>query len=209
MVQTVGSSLFTGNFRARFIEHLSAALIVHATDFPVSTFQPAFILVTSNGTPGTDDDWGVYALSASPLGAPQTWRTHGVFVHSQQATLPAGWSFIQFGPNAPANPDWNALIQNVDRLMISFGDPSLFYIFQMWNVGVDNILINGMPPCYVNCDDSTTPPFLNVQDFSCFINLFASGDTAANCDGSQQAPMLNVLDFACFINTFAAGCSAP
>ncbi len=60
--------------------------------------------------------------------------------------------------------------------------------------------------CYANCDCSTTAPALNVLDFACFLNKFASGDPAANCDGSTAPPVLNVLDFACFLNTFAAGC---
>src|SRR5262249_12430591 len=30
--------------------------------------------------------------------------------------------------------------------------------------------------CYANCDASTTPPVLNVADFSCFLNRFAAGD---------------------------------
>jgi hypothetical protein len=62
-------------------------------------------------------------------------------------------------------------------------------------------------PCYANCDNSTTPPALNVLDFSCFLNKFAAGDTYANCDGSTTPPVLNVLDFACFLNRFAAGCT--
>jgi len=61
--------------------------------------------------------------------------------------------------------------------------------------------------CYANCDSSTTPPVLNVLDFSCFLNRFAAGDTYANCDGSTQPPALNVQDFSCFLNAFAAGCS--
>jgi hypothetical protein len=61
--------------------------------------------------------------------------------------------------------------------------------------------------CYANCDGSTTPPILNVQDFSCFLNAFAAGDTYANCDLSTTAPILNVQDFSCFLNAFAAGCS--
>ena len=60
--------------------------------------------------------------------------------------------------------------------------------------------------CYANCDNSTTPPILNVLDFACFLNKFAAGDSYANCDGSTTAPILNVLDFACFLNKFAAGC---
>lgn len=30
-------------------------------------------------------------------------------------------------------------------------------------------------PCYANCDGSTTPPILNIDDFTCFINRFAQG----------------------------------
>jgi hypothetical protein len=61
-------------------------------------------------------------------------------------------------------------------------------------------------PCYANCDHSTVAPVLNVQDFSCFLTRFASGDPYANCDGSTQIPVLNVQDFSCFLTRFAAGC---
>jgi hypothetical protein len=60
--------------------------------------------------------------------------------------------------------------------------------------------------CYANCDASTIPPVLNVQDFGCFLGAFASGDTYANCDHSTSPPILNVLDFICFLNEFARGC---
>jgi hypothetical protein len=61
--------------------------------------------------------------------------------------------------------------------------------------------------CYANCDCSTAPPVLNVQDFACFLNEFAAADPNANCDGSTAPPVLNVQDFSCFLNAFAAGCS--
>ena len=35
----------------------------------------------------------------------------------------------------------------------------------------------GPAPCYANCDGSTAAPVLNVLDFSCFLNRFASGCT--------------------------------
>jgi hypothetical protein len=69
--------------------------------------------------------------------------------------------------------------------------------------------------CYANCDQSTTTPILNVEDFTCFINEFAAATGLphqqqlthyANCDQSTTAPVLNVEDFTCFINSFAAGC---
>jgi hypothetical protein len=63
------------------------------------------------------------------------------------------------------------------------------------------------PVCYPNCDSSTTPPILNIQDFACFLNEFAAGAARANCDASTTPPVLNVQDFACFLNAFAAGCS--
>jgi hypothetical protein len=75
--------------------------------------------------------------------------------------------------------------------------------------GTQHVTIGGGQACYANCDSSTTLPFLNVADFTCFLNKYAAGGTYANCDGSTQAPVLNVADFTCFLNKFAAGCSAP
>ncbi len=60
--------------------------------------------------------------------------------------------------------------------------------------------------CYANCDGSSAPPVLNVNDFQCFLNSFAAGGSYANCDNSTLPPVLNVNDFSCFINAYAAGC---
>jgi hypothetical protein len=62
------------------------------------------------------------------------------------------------------------------------------------------------PACYANCDSSSALPILNVLDFNCFLNRFATGDPYANCDGSSVPPILNVLDFNCFLSRFASGC---
>jgi len=61
-------------------------------------------------------------------------------------------------------------------------------------------------PCYANCDGSSAAPILNINDFQCFLNKFASGDPTANCDNSSTPPVLNVNDFQCFTNAYAAGC---
>jgi hypothetical protein len=86
---------------------------------------------------------------------------------------------------------------------------NFFVGLAMFLVGPGNpaFTLIGPSACYANCDGSTTAPVLNVLDFSCFLNKFASGDTYANCDHSTTTPVLNVLDFACFLNKFAAGCS--
>jgi hypothetical protein len=60
--------------------------------------------------------------------------------------------------------------------------------------------------CYANCDGSTAAPILNANDFQCFLNAFALGDSYANCDQSSTPPVLNANDFQCFLNQFAIGC---
>jgi hypothetical protein len=78
------------------------------------------------------------------------------------------------------------------------------------NFFVDDVsLVGSGPACYPNCDSSTTVPFLNVQDFSCFLTKYASGNPYANCDNSTVPPTLNVQDFSCFLVKYATGCSAP
>jgi hypothetical protein len=62
------------------------------------------------------------------------------------------------------------------------------------------------PACYPNCDESTTAPVLNVQDFTCFLQRYAAGESYANCDNSTVEPVLNVQDFTCFLQAYAAGC---
>jgi hypothetical protein len=71
------------------------------------------------------------------------------------------------------------------------------------NMGIIPVVF---PTCYANCDGSTVAPVLNANDFECFLNRFAAGDSFANCDGSSTPPTLNANDFECFLNAYAAGC---
>jgi hypothetical protein len=61
--------------------------------------------------------------------------------------------------------------------------------------------------CYANSDGSTGSPQLTANDFQCFLNKYAAGDTYANCDGSTGNPALTANDFQCFLNKYAAGCT--
>jgi len=90
-------------------------------------------------------------------------------------------------------------------------DGSAIVGYGAFNGATRSFLISGIPvpppnPCYANCDNSTAPPFLNANDFQCFLNKFAAADAAANCDASTAPPILNANDFQCFLNAFAAGC---
>jgi hypothetical protein len=59
------------------------------------------------------------------------------------------------------------------------------------------------PNCYANCDFSEGPTRLNVNDFVCFINKYASLDPYANCNVDG---VIDFNDFACFMTKFAQGC---
>jgi hypothetical protein len=83
------------------------------------------------------------------------------------------------------------------------------------NIATITLIYGHNVECYANCDNSTTPPALNVEDFTCFVSQFATALALphaeqiahyANCDGSTVAPVLNVEDFICFIDEFARGC---
>jgi hypothetical protein len=82
--------------------------------------------------------------------------------------------------------------------------PAAFYVDFIDGVSGPAAII--VTSCYANCDGSTTPPVLNVNDFVCFQQRFAAGNAFANCDASTIAPVLNINDFVCFQQRFAAGC---
>src|SRR5690606_25051950 len=78
------------------------------------------------------------------------------------------------------------------RSMVAYDDgrgPSLFVGGPITNAGggePGSILgiaqWVGCPNCYANCDNSSIGPRLNVDDFTCFINRFATGDPYVDCD---------------------------
>jgi hypothetical protein len=98
----------------------------------------------------------------------------------------------------------------IDRFSVAhFGLTALQDVSKSFIDNVTITLIGGTPTtCYANCDNSTNPPCLNVNDFVCFNNLFAQGSSSANCDASTNPPILNVNDFVCYNNAFAARCGA-
>ena len=70
-------------------------------------------------------------------------------------------------------------------------------------------VVQSAASCYVNCDNSTVAPCLNLNDYVCFNSAYAAGSSYANCDNSTLVPILNVNDFVCFNTKFAGGCTTP
>lgn len=80
--------------------------------------------------------------------------------------------------------------------------------FSMHTTGTVTLSLgNVTSPCYANCDGSTSTPGLTANDFTCFLNAYATGNSYANCDGSTVPPVLNANDFVCFLSSYAVGCS--
>jgi hypothetical protein len=124
-----------------------------------------------------------------------------VFSINNQQILPyvAGYSLVQVDLSAFGGAAHTILFDGVTNAGTG-----------LTNFFVDDVsLSGGNVPCYPNCDGSTSLPFLNVADFTCFLQKFAAGNAYANCDSSTTPPVLNVADFTCFLQKFAAGCSAP
>jgi hypothetical protein len=142
-LRTTGTSIFTGDYRAAGVSALSVDLRSFSIDFPTSCQRPlSLVLTDDNGTPGNfSDDTFVYYVSPDDIPCVDgLWRSYSVEVPSSSATLPAGWAA---DPNATVSPDavWNRVIANVTEVNWFFGDPTFFFIFQMWTVGADNLRI--------------------------------------------------------------------
>ncbi len=61
--------------------------------------------------------------------------------------------------------------------------------------------------CYADCDPSTGVGVLDIFDFLCFGNRFATGEPyACDCDLTTGAGVCDIFDFLCFGNAFSAGC---
>lgn len=140
MLTSSGSSIFTGDYRSAGVTALAVDLQTFDLDFPTSCQRPlSLMLENDNGTPGTPiDDFYVYFVL--PLDVPcadGSWHSYSVTVPSQSTTLPAGWA-VDPNVSGSANVAWNSVITNVSRVRWFFGDPTFFFIFQMWDIGADN-----------------------------------------------------------------------
>ncbi len=134
---------FTGDFWSRSVNKVGIDLQTFRVDFGAGGRPLSVLLVTDNGTPGdASDDYAAYFIGADnvPL-VGEGWKRFQFAVPSRSVTTPTGWGYVQFGPNAPANPQWQDVVRNVTQLRFFYGDPTFFFIFQMWDLGMDNPMI--------------------------------------------------------------------
>ncbi len=99
-------------------------------------------------------------------------------------------------PSGPAT--FKALDLYADEPISSGGSGTSGMYFD--DISLRTLCEPAAPPCVADCDGDGS---LNIFDFLCFQNRFASGDLAADLDGDGQ---LTVFDFLAFQNEFDAGC---
>jgi len=138
--RTTGQSVFTGNLRQSLVSRLGIDLVTFSVDFSAEGRPLTLMLISDEGTPADpDDDWAAYLIGPANVPLPgQGWLSYSFSVPSSERVLPAGWATLAFGPASPPTPDWNLLIENVVQVRFFYGDPTLIFIFQGWNLGLDN-----------------------------------------------------------------------
>lgn len=136
------ASLFHGDYRARGVTHLGVDLAVLGPPFATTGGRPlSLILRHDPGTPSDPfDDVVVYRVG--PRNIPPAnggWRSYDFRVPAASTTLPPAW-VVQQG-TGDDDADWNTVVEDVTQAAFFFGDPSHFFIFQQWELGVDNVRI--------------------------------------------------------------------
>lgn len=135
-------SMFTGNFRDRQVSAIGVDLVTFAQ--ATTGGRPlTLMLIHDNQTPGdTSDDSAAYFLGPNIPHFGQGWLAYDFPVPSQETSLPAGWLLLNLGNiDDPAIHTWDQIVQDVDQLRFHYGDPTFFFIFQQWFLGLDNARI--------------------------------------------------------------------
>lgn len=206
-------SNFTGDYRARNVTSVGIDLRTFRVDFSAAGRPLTVMLVSDNGTPGDfNDDWAAYRVGNIEVPTPsQGWRSFTFEIPSQAGSLPSGWQTIAFGPNSPDSPNWNTVITDVAQLRFFYGDPEFFFIFQVWDVGLDNPSVTTLRtilPGDVNCDGLVNnfdidAFVLALSDPQAYAEAFPLCDIAAadiNGDG-----LVNNFDIDPFVQCIADG----
>jgi hypothetical protein len=136
------ASFFTGDYRAKGVIQLGVDLAIFGPPGVTTGGRPlSLVLRNDAGTPlDSSDDPTVFFVGGRNIpDADGEWDRYSFRLPSASTTLPPGWQVLQGSGNDDA--DWNQVITDVDQVEYFFGDPNFFFIFQQWELGVDNLRI--------------------------------------------------------------------
>jgi len=132
-------SPFVGDYRARGVSVVEADLVLFYVDFAAQGRPLTVVLYSDAGTPDdSSDDCSVYRVGGKPGPQPNgQWNRYRFRVPSSSVTAPPRWA-AQGCAGRTVDEAWNLVITDVDQLRFFVGDPELFYVFQVWDIGLDN-----------------------------------------------------------------------
>lgn len=204
-------SVFNGDYRARNVTSVGIDLITLNSAFGIGDRPLSVILIDDNGTPFDfeDDSWVFFIgdrLVPRPgvdRGGEPGWTSFDFDIPSQETTLPEGW-FALSPTDEPDDVVWNRIITAVDTLQFFYGDPRSIFLFNSWQVGMDNPRITeGAVGC--NAADLAEPfGVLDLGDVQAFIAAFVAGDALA--DLAEPFGVLDLADVQAFAGAFVGGC---
>ena len=135
-------SIFTGDYRGKGVTTMGVDLAVLGPPGVTTGGRPLTLILRHDADTPDDpfDDVVVYRLGKRNIPSDDgNWRQYRFQVPSSKTTLPNGWLVLQGSGDDDA--DWNQVIQDVSQAEYFFGDPTFFFIFQQWELGVDNLRI--------------------------------------------------------------------
>jgi hypothetical protein len=133
------TSTFTGNYRNAGLASLGIDLIM--LQGSGEGRQVALTLLTDNNTPQGEDDWGAFVVGSDGPVPGGGWLSYDFIIPAQEDTLPPGWQV--WGTTAGA---WADLMQDVDEVRFTIGDPTWSYVESPWTVGMDNVRFSKEQP---------------------------------------------------------------
>ena len=142
------ASAFHGDWRAAGVTAVGVDLVTYSTQF---NFDRELTLMLSNGS------CTVYFKGDPRVPQPGTgWKSFEFAVESASTTLPAGWQV--YAPCGSDDATWNSVITNVTEVRFFYGDPTFFFIFDLWDVGMDNARLDTETGDSYCAGDSTASP---------------------------------------------------
>ena len=147
-------------------------------------FSPASRLTYTLGRWQGDSKAGVDPYLRDALGRPVysgNVNIDGTDWPSSRASNTITWTTSTFAANANGNSiRWGTMYNfrfdaNVAPAASGNASMSTWKVVNSYNVAAQIPGAGSPTACYANCDASTLVPFLNVNDFICFLNRFAAG----------------------------------
>lgn len=200
---TVANSPFLGNLRAAGVVSIGVDLAAFSNN--TTGGRPlTLMLMHNNGTPSNpSDDTAAYFKGPNIPSLGQGWVSYDFNVPTEQTSLPAGWELLNMGDSgSPAIHTWNQVVENVSQVRFFYGDPTMFFIFQTWSLGMDNLRIT-MKPLKQPCPpDVGGDGVVDVLDLLAVINSWGAGaGSPADIDGNGT---VDVNDLLAVINGWGA-----